>query len=57
MQGRNVVGEIMAIVNKKCLSLKCVRLLHECISPILVHDSETLVWKNKKVENKGRIKE
>ena len=52
MSGRRVAGAIKSLVNEKCLSLKCTRILHESmLLPVLLDGSETMVW-NKKYRSK-----
>ena len=39
----------MSLVNARGLQLECARVLHESLLvPVLMYDSETMIWKEKK---------
>ena len=45
---RRVAGAIRSLVNAMCLQLECARVLHESLLVlVLMHGSETLIWKEK----------
>ena len=48
MNGRKIAGGIRALVNEKCLSMKCAKILHEkVLVTTLMYESECMTWKNK----------
>ena len=48
--GRRVAGAIRSLVNAKYLQIECARVLHETwFIPVLMYDSETLLWKEKEI--------
>ena len=48
--GRLVAGAIRSLVNVRDLQLECARVLHETLHvPVLLHDSETMLWKEKEI--------
>ena len=48
VSGRRVAGAIRSLVNARDLQLDCAGVLHETLLvPVLMYDSETMVWKEK----------
>ena len=46
--GRRVAGSMRSLVNARDLQLECARILHETLLvPVLMYDSETMLWKEK----------
>ena len=46
--GRTVAGAIRSLVNARSLKLECARvLLESLLMPVLMYDSETMIWKEK----------
>ena len=46
--GRRAAGAIRSLVNVRDLQLLCARVLHETLLvPVLMYDSETMLWKEK----------
>ena len=55
VSGRRFAGAIRSLVNARNLQLECVRVLHETLLvPVLVYDSETMLWKEE--EERSKIK-
>ena len=45
---RRVAGSSRSLVNTRDLQLECARVLHKTLLvPVLMYDSETLLWKEK----------
>ena len=48
VNGRKTAGMIRSLVNKRCLSQNCAKILHEkMLVPTLLYGSECMVWKPK----------
>ena len=47
--GRRAAATVSSPVNAKGLQLDCARVLHDILLvPVLMYDSETMIWKEKK---------
>ena len=40
-----VLGAIRSLDNARDLQIECTRVLHEILKPVLMYDSERMLWK------------
>ena len=51
---RRVAGTIRSVVDARDMQLECARVLHEILFvPVLMYDSETILWKEKERSRVG----
>ena len=55
--GRRGAGTIRSLVNGRDLLLECAKVLHETLLvPVLIYDSETILWKEKERYSSKAVK-